>query len=153
MINYFKIEWCLKISKKLTNFFFKISALACKKRSNQKRSVRESKKKILRLAKYRVFQMYLTYFEDLGGKLKTTFGSKWKYLCISELWAFEFHQPFFLSNIGWSQQPPTEIALKFNVIFTDSVNFFSQNIKIKSSDYWIQEPWSLLRPEKWFSRP
>ena len=31
-------------------------------------------------------------FEDLWGQLKTTFWSKWSYLCIPEVWAFEFHQ-------------------------------------------------------------
>ena len=44
---------------------------------------------------YRVFWADLILFEDLGGQLKTTFRSKWKYLCIPEVWAFEFHQPFF----------------------------------------------------------
>ena len=45
---------------------------------------------------YRVFQPDSIYFEDLGGHyLKTTFRSKWRYLCISEVWAFEFHQPVF----------------------------------------------------------
>ena len=45
--------------------------------------------------KYRVFQPDLIYFEDLGGQLKTIFWSKWRYLCIPEVWAFEFHQPVF----------------------------------------------------------
>ena len=40
---------------------------------------------------YRVFQLILTDFEDLGGQLKTTF----RYLYIPEVWAFEFHQKVF----------------------------------------------------------
>ena len=34
---------------------------------------------------YRVFWSDLIYFEELGGQLKTAFGSKWRYLCISEV--------------------------------------------------------------------
>ena len=30
-----------------------------------------------------------------GLSLGTTFWSKWKYLCVPEVWAFEFYQPFF----------------------------------------------------------
>jgi hypothetical protein len=35
--------WCLQIFQKNNNFFFRIPALASKKRSNQKSSVKESK--------------------------------------------------------------------------------------------------------------
>ena len=34
---------------------------------------------------------------------------------------------FQKSNIGWPQQPPTEKVLNFNMIFHDSVNFFSSS--------------------------
>ena len=44
---------------------------------------------------YRVFRLDFTYFEDLGDHLKTAFMSKWRYLCIPEVWAFEFHQSVF----------------------------------------------------------
>jgi hypothetical protein len=47
---------------------------------------------------YRVFRPDLTYFEDLRGQLKTNFCSKWRYLCIPEVWAIEFHQPV-LKNV------------------------------------------------------
>ena len=47
------------------------------------------------LLTYRVFRPDLTYFEDLGGHLKTTLKSKSKYLCIPEVWAFEFPQSVF----------------------------------------------------------
>ena len=42
--------WCLQISQKTNDFFSRISALASKKRSNQKKIVEESQNKILQLA-------------------------------------------------------------------------------------------------------
>ena len=64
---------------------------------------------------YRVFRLDLTSFEDLGGQLKTIFWSKRRYyLCIPEVWAFEFHQPVLekVRNIGWPpQQPSSERVL------------------------------------------
>jgi hypothetical protein len=80
-----------------------------------------------------VFRPDLTYFEDLGGHLKTTLKSKSKYLCIPEVWAFEFPQSVFKkSKKDWPQQPQTEKVLKFKMSFHDSVKiFFFQNIKIK----------------------
>ena len=35
------------------------------------------------------------YFEDLGGQLKTIFRLHWRYLYITEVWKFEFHQLFW----------------------------------------------------------
>merc|ERR1712051_161036 len=54
---------------------------------------------------------------------------------IWEMGAFEFYQYFFQkSNIGWPQQPPTEMVPIFNLIFYDSTNiifYLKHQIKVE----------------------